>query len=156
MALLTNYGALPIEVDLTTGRARMVRAGVPRRIRVAEPPEPAEAPARRSVYDSALEAARARYLGLLSLDGEVRQVCHHLFHVELAPGTVYTPDFLVWRGDGSITIEEVKGSLKMQNARDSVTRLKVAAGLLPMFRWVLVTRVGRLWKERVIPSERGT
>lgn len=49
----------------------------------------------------------------------------------------YTPDWCVRRRDGSIAFVEVKGSRQAKNARDGITRLRVAADLWPEFDWGL-------------------
>lgn len=161
----TNLGNLPITIDPVTGQAKVVRGSVQhapakRRALVVDAAtqahELAHGAARRDgpkllttalapTFDSQLEADRAQFLFGLQLAGAVWQYVHHPFSVEIAPGCRYTPDFLVQWQDGLITIEEIKGSLKQKNARDSITRLKVAAAKLPMFRWLLITRVERQW-----------
>lgn len=155
----TNYGQLPLVVDPTTGRAKVVRGGTTA-AREARPGDKRRdqdkkallvsnpVPSLTDVYDSKLEAARAHYLGMLALAKDIRQVIHHPFTIELAPNRRYTPDFLVWWADGRITVEEVKGHLKQKNARDSITRLHVAAARLPMFGWMLIVRVHGQWETR--------
>lgn len=151
MKVKTNYGELPIVVDPTTGRARLVRGGATtaleagqvghvapgkRALPVSNPaPSPAAAV---DEFDSKLEAKRARYWSMLVLSGEIKRFKYHPFTVPIGPKRTYTPDFLVEYPDRRIVIEEVKGSLKMKNARDSVTRAHAAAGLLPSFSWRLV------------------
>lgn len=173
----TNYGDLPLVEDPTTGRARLVRGGVEHCSRtvanghavqanscmtpgkapqlgvgrlIGKPvSSPAPSPsAAVDPFDSKLEALRHRHLSMLILAGEVKRVKYHPFTIAIGPGKKYTPDFLVEYPDGRIVIEEVKGSLKMKNARDSVTRLHVAAGQLPMFSWRLV--VGDAMEERLV------
>lgn len=120
----------------------------PQRSRVGNP-----VPSSSDEYDSKLEAARGTYLGYLLLAKDIQKVVHHPFQIDIG-GRLYTPDYLVWWADGRITIEEVKGSLKSKNARDSITRLHVAAALFPMFTWYLILRVGRTrWTERLIRPE---
>ena len=62
----------------------------------------------------------------------------------------YTPDNLLEWADGRIQVEEIKGHIKMKNTR-GITRLHVAATLLPMFDWrlTLCDRYG-VWEERRI------
>lgn len=166
----TQYGKLPIAIDPATGRAKVVRSGVERHAHERTgPPSPrvvlghrrrhqsdaseklASSPA--DAYDSKLEAARGTYLGYLLLAKDIQKVVHHPFTIDIG-GRLYTPDYLVWWADGRITIEEVKGSVKSKNARDSITRLHVAAALFPMFTWYLILRVGRTrWTERLIRPE---
>lgn len=158
----TNYGELPIVEDPTTGRAWLVRGGVNSHAVQTERPSlhdsrqsptdgsvgrltgkpvsnPAPSPsAAVDEFDSKLEALRSRHFHMLAIAGEVKRFKYHPFTVQIGPGKKYTPDFLIEYADGRLVIEEVKGSLKMKNARDSVTRCHVAAGLLPMFSWRLV------------------
>ncbi len=103
-----------------------------------------------SPFDSKLEGYRHRHLTVLQLANEVQRFIYHPFTVPLPGGVHYTPDFLVWWSTGRLTVEEVKGSLKQKNARDSVTRLKVFAGLYPMFACFLILKDGRGWDERAI------
>lgn len=162
----TSLGNLPITVDPVTGRARVVRGGVedarerggckasavgtarPATSRKAEggnAPPAGLSPVLAPTFDSQLEADRAQYLFGLQLGEMIVRYVHHPFSVDIGSGREYTPDFLVeWIG-GHITVEEIKGSLKQKNARDSETRFLVAAAKLPMFQWQLITRVKRQW-----------
>lgn len=167
----TQYGKLPIVVDPTTGRAKMVRGSVdghatgtksaPSTRRYLDKPKgeasltvagagssPASSPI--DAYDSKLEAARATYLGYLMLAGDIKRVIHHPFTTDLAVELEYTPDFMIWWKDGRIQVEEVKGHLKQKNARDSMSRLKMAASKFPMFEWFLTMRIRGQWEERPI------
>lgn len=163
----TSLGNLPITVDPVTGRARVVRGGTERRAAQAERPslrDSRRGPTDGSVglvigkpetalappFDSQLEADRANCLYGLQLAGEVRQYIYHPLPFPIGTNMIYTPDFMVWWADYSITIEEIKGSAKMKNARDGITRLKVAACLYPMHHWQLITRAGREWRIRRI------
>lgn len=101
-------------------------------------------------HDSKLEATRHRYWVLRQLAGAVTRVIHHPFTIPLTPELTYTPDFFIEFPDGQVWVEEVKGHLKMKNARDSITRLKMAADRFPMWKWVLTTRPRTRWAERVI------
>lgn len=159
----TSLGNLPITIDPVTGQARMVRGGVDvTRKRTASmsvwplhgaaagitTPLPGQETALAPSFDSQLEADRAEYLFRLQLAGEIRQYVHHPYPFPIGNDLIYTPDFMVWWADFSITIEEVKGSLKQKNARDSLTRLKVAACLYPQHQWQLLTRVRQEWRTR--------
>lgn len=149
-------------VDPVTGRAQVVRVGmnVPRvllggkggcRTRNAKASQQQGSDGRRILapsYDSQLEADRADYLFGLQLAGDVRKYLYHPPAFPISNEKEYTADFMVWWADFSITIEEIKGSLKMKNVRDSLTRLSVAAGLYPMFHWQLITRGKREWHTR--------
>lgn len=162
----TNLGNLPITVDPVTGRAKMTRGGVDGDTRPDWRPlregshQSAQAGARRvasragsipalaSSFDSQLEADRDRYLYGLQLAGEIRKYVYHPESFPIGTDMIYTPDFMVWWANFSITMEEIKGSLKMKNARDSITRLKVAACLYPQFQWQLIIRVNEEWRIR--------
>ena len=170
----TNYGKLPLAIDPATGRAKLVRGSVEyprgrerhRRATPADAPrtnagpvvagagvKPAPSLSSPPEYDSKLEAARARYWWSLQMAGDITRVVHHPFSVEIGIDCTYEPDFLVEWPSGRIQVEEVKGHLKMKNARDSVTRLKAAAMKLPMFHWTLTRRIRSQWQERVIQAE---
>lgn len=154
MKMQTNYGVMDLEER--NGKTRLVRGGVagtrqgnPAVAVESAGSSPAPSPsAAVDPFDSKLEALRHRHLSMLVLAGEVKRFQYHPFTIAIGPGKKYTPDFLVEYPDGRIVIEEVKGSLKMKNARDSVTRLHVAAGQLPMFSWRLV--VGDAMEERLV------
>lgn len=78
------------------------------------------------------------------------EVHPHGITLHLPGGVDYTPDFVAWAGQvyPLIVIFEVKGNLRMKNARDSRTRFRIAAGLYPCFMWVWVTRDHRgQWHE---------
>jgi hypothetical protein len=77
---------------------------------------------------------------------------HHPFTVLLSTKREYTPDFLIEYPDGRIQVEEVKGNIKQKNARDSITRLHLAAAKLPMFDWRLTMRIRGQWEEKCITS----
>jgi hypothetical protein len=89
---------------------------------------------------------------MLKLGKDVTRFVYHPFTIQLAQKKAYTPDFLIEFPDGRIQVEEVKGHLKMKNARDSITRLHVAAAKLPMFDWRLTMRIRGQWEERCIPT----
>lgn len=106
-------------------------------------------------YDSALEARFAQYLAAMTWsDARLDDGCsvlewrYHPMTFHLAPGLKYTPDFganVIADGDQWCPEEpryrlyEIKGSWLSKNARDSRTRLKVAAALFPFFEWEAVT-----------------
>lgn len=157
---------LPVEVD-DHGRAKAVRGSVcgPTRTGTKQAQYPRRspssvdgpvvagaglnpAPSPANAFDSKLEEQRDRHFSMLMLAGDVKRYRYHPFTMQIGPGKRYSPDFLVEYADGRIVLEEVKGNLKMKNARDSVTRLHVAAGLLPMFVWRLV--IGKAMEERIV------
>lgn len=135
----TRYGNLPIKI--VDGRA------------VIDHSMPAKAtPSAEERFDSKLEVSRSQYLGMLVLAKDVRMVIHHPFTVQLSEKRSYTPDFFIWWTDGRLQVEEVKGSTKQKNARDSITRLHLAAAKLPMFDWRLTRRVRGQWDEKKVPG----
>lgn len=173
----TGYGKMAIE-EYAPGKVRMVGSGESKTRAAGERSEAhrpdckrkpkeagknAEATTRtlqtgsspvKDAYDSKLEAARATYLGYLQLAKDIKKVVHHPFSVPIAGARDYTPDFLIEWADGRIQVEEVKGSLKQKNVRDSITRLHVAATKLPMFDWRLTMRIKGQWEERIIQTSR--
>ena len=76
--------------------------------------------------------------------------------MRLAKRTFYEPDFMVWLWPtvvvdtsedpdpypGRIEIHEVKGFWR----DDARVKIKVAAEMFPMFKFIAVTRKGWLWK----------
>ena len=147
---------LPVEID-ANGRAKAVRGGVAGNTSVhgasaQKTAGSSPAPSPIAPYDSKFELARAKFFDTLILAKEMRMYVHHPFTIQLAPKRTYTPDFLVVWMDGRMDIEETKGSLKMKNVRDSITRLHVAAVKLPMFTWFLVLRTEGRWEKHLIPS----
>lgn len=153
--MLTNFGELDVHIDMKTGRAKVRGSSTSRHSSVAGErshngqvagSNPAPAP----TYDSKLEARYAQYLDVLVFCKEIKGYKYHPFTVKLAPKRTYTPDFAIQSNDGQVTIVELKGSIRMKNARDSITRLHVAAANLPMFQWKLVERVKGQWKETTI------
>ena len=82
------------------------------------------------------EAAYAGRLRILEGAGEIRDFVFEGEQIELAPGCVYTPDFVVEMPDGSIEYHEVKG----YERRGSPVRFKVAATKRPGCRFVMVRR----------------
>lgn len=153
-----GHARLAVEIG-ANGHATAVMGGVAF-TRRERPPSASEsagsnpAPSPTHAYDSKLEEARHRYLGMLQLAKDVRRVVHHPFVVPLSEKRSYTPDFLIEWADGRIQVEEVKGSLKQKNARDSITRLHVAAAKLPMFDWRLTRRMKGEWEERPVAGRR--
>jgi hypothetical protein len=75
----------------------------------------------------------------------LREWRYHPMRFRLADGTWYEPDFLALSRVGSLmtpqdfVFYEVKGSWLSKNARDSRTRLKVAASRYHWFNWYAVT-----------------
>ena len=82
------------------------------------------------------EAAYADYLDLLESSGEILRWDFEALKLRLAPSTFYTPDFLVVMADGTMELREVKGFWR----DDARVKIKVAARMFPMFRFVAVTK----------------
>lgn len=124
-------------------------------------------------YDSHTEERFAGYLEGARIAGNVLEWRYHPHTFNLTPHLIgppvtYTPDFgALMRGEiegprvGAARsprwcLFEVKGSWKAKNARDSRTRLRVAAALFPWFRWFAVdSDTGRRWKIAEIGGEEG-
>ena len=97
-------------------------------------------------FDSKLEMAYDQYLAALKFAGEITDFHYHGVVFMIPGGQKYTPDFLVHTKQGKPEIHECKGSLKMKNARDGITRLKVAAGTFKCFDFKLVYRKKGQWE----------
>lgn len=93
-----------------------------------------------------LEERFRDHLQTLLLAGEIEWFGFEAFTVRLAKRTRYTPDFAVFRPDGSMALYEVKGSWKAPNQDKSRTKLKIAAEMFPMFHWIAVTRERGQWR----------
>lgn len=98
------------------------------------------------VFDSKLEAAYNQHLTALKFAGEIYDFYYHTVVLILPGGQKYTPDFMIWTKDLKPEIHEVKGSPKMKNARDGITRLKVAAGTFKCFTFKLIYRRKGQWE----------
>lgn len=121
---------------------------------------PAPAPPR---YRSPLEADYAQYLELLRRGTEISTWQYEPLMLRLPGGIRYTPDFLIihyWIERGAlfpevpvIEFHEVKGWSK--NRREGITKLKIAAGLIPWASFLLVTRDKTGWHEKRIQAGGG-
>lgn len=100
----------------------------------------------RPVHDSKLEASYELYLSALKHAGEIQAFWYHPLTLKLPGGVRYTPDFMVWPNEGKVQIHECKGSLKMKNARDGITRLKISAGSFVCFDFKLVYQKKGQWE----------
>ncbi len=85
-------------------------------------------------FDSQLEIEFATLLEARFRRGEIDEWRYHPLRFRIAKNATYQPDFLERVGN-RFTIWEVKGSWKAKNARDSRTRLEVAAYMYPWFSW---------------------
>lgn len=91
--------------------------------------------ARTDGYRSQLEADYAAYLSALGLSFH-----YEILNINIGEDLAYTPDFDFNDVDGVFTVVELKGNRKMKNARDSLTRFKVAASMYPRWRWQWIER----------------
>lgn len=97
-------------------------------------------------WDSKLELAYSQYLDALKHGGDIIEYYYHPFTLVLPGNVRYTPDFLLWTELNMYQIHECKGSPKMKNARDGITRVKVAAGTFKCFDFKLVYRKKGQWE----------
>lgn len=93
-------------------------------------------------FDSKLELDFAWELERRRLAGKIAEWRFHPMRFRLAPSVTYTPDFCTKARSDSLELSffEVKGSWKAKNARDSRTRLQIAAYQFQWFDWYAVTR----------------
>jgi hypothetical protein len=101
-------------------------------------------------FDSKLELEYATHLELLAKAGEIEEWLYHPIRVRLAKNCTYEPDFGVWREGNHLTLYEVKGSWLAKNARDSRTRLLIAASMYLRWRWVAVLKDTGRWAYEVM------
>lgn len=101
-------------------------------------------PARGRLLDPELERmnkTEADYATLLDLrkqGGEIHSWQFEAIRLRMADGAFYKPDFLVQDVNGYLELHEVKGHWR----EAAKVRIKVAAALYPMFRFVVVYRRG--------------
>lgn len=114
-------------------------------------PKAAKPTALGEVFDSKLELNFAWELERRRLARIIEEWRYHSMRFRLAPNVTYTPDFCARCGD-RLTFYEVKGSWKMKNARDSRTRLQIAAYVYWWFGWQAVTQEDGQWVFEVIHS----
>jgi len=96
-------------------------------------------------FDSSLELDFAVELETWRCRGTIDEWRYHPMKFRIAQNCTYEPDFLSRQG-GRIIIYEVKGSWLAKGARDSRTRLQVAAYLYQWFSWQGVTREKGIWR----------
>ena len=103
-------------------------------------------------FDSQLEVDFARELERWLEDKTIADWRYHPLRFRLAKGVTYEPDFRVLSHGivPRLTFYEVKGSWKAKNARDSRTRLKIAASMNQWCGWYGVTREKGVWKFETI------
>ena len=97
-------------------------------------------------FDSKLELAFSQILEAWRARGTIAEWRYHAMRFRLSSNCTYEPDFCTVEPDSlRIALYEVKGSWKMKNARDSRTRLSIAASMYPFFAWYGVTRPDGEW-----------
>ena len=107
------------------------------------------------VFDSQLELDFAQVLQGWMLDQTISEWRYHPLRFRLAPSVTYEPDFLIvpHLNEFPLTIYETKGSWLSKNARDSRTRLQIAAHRYPWFHWYAATREKGVWQYEVIHAK---
>lgn len=117
-----------------------------------EMPKPPKAQ-RTGGHASKLEALRAQYHDLRKRECHIAGVITQP-RFYLPGGVRYTADFLVigWEEFGGghlLTVEEVKGHRLSKNARDGITRFRIASGIFKWATWKLVEWRDGGWVETV-------
>ena len=98
---------------------------------------------RRDRFKSNLERDFALHLESRKQSGGILEYRYEPLSIRVGVKTNYKVDFLIVLPSEEILFAEVKGWHK--NRRDSITRLRVAADLLPWFHFMLVTRQKGKW-----------
>ena len=108
-------------------------------------------------FDSKLEVDFAHDLERRYCAKEFADWRYHPMRFWLAKGVTYEPDFRILSHGmvPKLTFYEVKGSWKAKNARDSRTRLKIAASMNQWCDWFAVTREDGEWVFETIHSTDG-
>lgn len=89
-----------------------------------------------------LEQAFGLRLFSMRQRGEIRDYAYEAVKLRLAKSCFYTPDFVVWENDQSVTMYETKGFWR----DDARVKIKVAARLFPMLHFIAVeNRKGLGW-----------
>lgn len=92
-------------------------------------------------YASNWEREYAAYLAQEQLRGRIIHWVYEPVRFLLADKSTYKPDFLVQPNYGKLEVHEVKGFWR----RDARTKIKIAARMFPMFRWLGIRKVNGLW-----------
>ena len=104
-----------------------------------------------------VEAAYEQHLEALKRAGEIDGYRFEGIKLKLADNTFYTPDFLVFAGDGVVELHDTKGTTKKQRAdgskvaapwieEDAKLKLKLVAELYP-FRVMAVFKTADGWSK---------
>ena len=89
-----------------------------------------------------LETKYANQLEAWRLSGEILWWKFEPMKLNLAKATTYSPDFLVMRANCEIELHEAKGYWE----DDARVKIKVAAEMFPLFKFVAVKWVKGEWK----------
>ena len=112
------------------------------------------APGRAYHTEGILNETEYRYAMLLDerlTSGEILAWEFEKIRLVLAPRTTYTPDFMVFKSDGTIEFHEVKGGHWEDDAR---VKIKTCAEHFPYFTFVAVQLAqGGGWKVEVFGKE---
>ena len=107
--------------------------------------KPARPPAYRKGEPNKTEAAYARRLELLKIDGRILWYGFECVKLPLAKRTTYTPDFLVVNADCSLSFHEVKGGFIRP---DAMLKLKLAVEKYRMVTFFLCQYTKGQWSTR--------
>lgn len=102
----------------------------------------AKALTRAPKYDSKWEEQYSVVLEARKRAGMIRDYRLKPFRLRLADGSFYTPDFMVVTNDDMIELHEVKGFWR----EAAKVRIKVAAELFGIFRFLAVTKCAGDWE----------
>jgi len=89
-----------------------------------------------------LELDYAQRLKTRLLAGEIVDFKFEPMKLKLADNTTYTPDFMVITNEGEMQLHEVKGHWE----DDARVKIKVAAAMFWMFKFIAVQRERTIWK----------
>lgn len=93
-------------------------------------------------YASKWEEQYASRLETLKRAGEIRDFKFEPMRILLANKTTYLPDFLVVSNSGYLEFHEVKGFIR----EDALVKFKIAAEMLPMFDFLMITKHNSSWE----------
>lgn len=86
-----------------------------------------------------IEKAYAAHLEARRVCGEIKDWKFEAIKLKLARATFLTLDFLVTKPDDRLELHDTKGHME----DDAAVKIKVAAEMFPMFRIVVVKRIGK-------------
>lgn len=101
-----------------------------------------------------MNGTERRYAEHLDAEQEAGRVAMWMFEpmgLRLAKACTYNPDFLVVYPDGATEIHEVKGRWE----DDALVKIKCAAEMFPLWRFVAVRWVRGMWEVREFESRTG-